>query len=216
MNEKIWAKSCHISPSMITLDMCNLEQQCRMVEEAGLEMIHVDILDGHFSPSMPLGLDTVKQLRKKTNLEFEAHVMVTEPQFFIDELVEAGASQIVFHIETCDHVDGMLNIHSQPRVSGAGVALKPATPLYELEYILDKCDAVLLMLINPGFAQVKGEAQTAYSAKKIHDLHEMITARGLDTRVILDGRISPENISTYGMSGEADIFVGGKHLYQEG
>ncbi len=138
---------------------------------------------------MPLGLDTVKQLRKKTNLEFEAHVMVTEPQFFIDELIEAGASQIVFHIETCDHVDGMLNyIHSKG--IRAGAALKPATPLYELEYILDKCDAVLLMLINPGFAQVKGEAQTAYSAKKIHDLHEMITARGLDTRVILDGRIS--------------------------
>ena len=202
MNEKIWAKSCHISPSMITLDMCNLEQQCRMVEEAGLEMIHVDILDGHFSPSMPLGLDTVKQLRKKTNLEFEAHVMVTEPQFFIDELIEAGASQIVFHIETCDHVDGMLNyIHSK--------GIRAGEALYELEYILDKCDAVLLMLINPGFAQVKGEAQTAYSAKKIHDLHEMITARGLDTRVILDGRISPENISTYGISGEADIFVAG-------
>ena len=85
----------------------------------------------------------------------------------------------------------------------------PATPLYELEYILDKCDAVLLMLINPGFAQMKGESQTAYSARKIHDLHEMIKTRDLDTKVILDGRISPENINTYGMSGEADIFVAG-------
>ncbi|MGC4019824.1 MAG: hypothetical protein QM793_11775 [Muricomes sp.] len=100
MNENVWKKCCHISPSMITLDMCNLEQQCRMAEEAGLEMIHVDILDGHFSPSMPLGLDTVKQLRKKTSLEFEAHVMVTDPQFFIDELIEAGTSQIVFQIES--------------------------------------------------------------------------------------------------------------------
>lgn len=208
MNEKIWAKSCHISPSMITLDMCNLEQQCRLVEEAGLELIHVDILDGHFSPSMPLGLDTIKQLRKRTRLELEAHVMVTEPQFFVDELIEAEVSQIVFHIETCDHVDGMLNyIHSKG--IRAGVALKPATPLYELEYIIDKCDAVLLMLINPGFAQMKGEAQTSYSAKKIHDLREMITARGLDTRVILDGRISRDNIYTYGMSKEADIFVAG-------
>ena len=179
-----------------------------MIEEAGLEMIHVDILDGHFSPSMPLGLDTVKQLRQKTKLEFEAHVMVTEPQFFIDELIEAGASQIVFHIETCDHVDGMLNyIHSKGL--RAGVALKPATPLYELEYILEKCDAVLLMLINPGFAQMKGEAQTAYSARKIHELHEMIKTRGLGTKVILDGRISPDNIGTYGKAGEADIFVAG-------
>ena len=202
MNENIWKKSCHVSPSMITLDMCNLEQQCRLIEEAGLEMIHVDILDGHFSPSMPLGLDTVKQIAKRTKLELEAHVMGKDPQFFVDELIEAGVSQIVFHMETCDHVDGMLNyIHSKG--IRAGVALKPATPLYELEYILEKCDAVLLMLINPGFAQ------TAYSARKIHDLHEMIQSRGLDTKVILDGRISPENIRTYGMSGEANIFVAG-------
>lgn len=208
MNEKVWEKSCNISPSLITLDMCNLEQQTKILEENGIEMLHVDILDGHFSPSMPLGLDTVKQLRKKTNLEFEAHVMVKDPQFFIDELIEAGASQIVFHVETCDHIDGMLNyIHSKG--IRAGVALKPATPLSVLEYVLDKCDAVLLMLINPGFAQMKGEAQTPYSARKIHELHEMIKARGLDTKVILDGRISPENISTYGASGEANIFVAG-------
>lgn len=208
MNNNIWQKTCSISPSMITLDMCNLEQQCKLIEKAGLEMIHVDILDGHFSPSMPLGLDTVKQLRQKTKLEFDAHVMVTEPQFFIDELMEAGVSQIVFQIETCDHVDGMLNyIHSKG--IRAGVALKPATPLYELEYVLEKCDAVLLMLINPGFAQMKGEAQTSYCAKKIHDLREMIEQRGLDTKVILDGRISLENISTYGVSGEANIFVAG-------
>ena len=208
MNENVWKKKCHISPSMITLDMCNLEQQCMLVEKAGLEMIHVDILDGHFSPSMPLGLDTVKQLRKKTNLEFEAHVMVTEPQFFVDELIEAGASQIVFHIETCDHVDGMLNyIHSKG--IRAGVALKPATLLTNLDYILDKCDAVLLMLINPGFAQIKGEAQADYASRKIRELHEMIRRRGLNTQVILDGRISPENIRTYGPCGEANIFVAG-------
>ncbi len=208
MNENIWKKFCHISPSMITLDMCNLEEQCKMVTEAGIEMIHVDILDGHFSPSMPLGLDTVKQVGKKTDLELEAHVMVTDPQFFVDELIEAGVSQIVFHIETCEHVDSMLNyIHSKG--IRAGVALKPATPLCNLEYILDKCDAVLLMLINPGFAQLKGEEQAVYSERKIHELHEMIKARGLETKVILDGRISPENIKTYGMSGEANIFVAG-------
>lgn len=208
MNEKIWGKRYHISPSMITLDMCNLEQQCKLVEEAGLEMIHVDILDGHFSPSMPLGLDTVKQLRKKTSLEFEAHVMSTDPQFFIDELIEAGASQIVFHIETCNHVDGMLNyIHSKG--VRAGVALKPATALHELEYILDKCDAVLLMLINPGFAQVKGESQVAYAARKIHDLRKMIQAKGLDAKVILDGRISTDNMKAYGKPDGANIFVAG-------
>lgn len=208
MIENVWKKRCYISPSMITLDMCNLEQQCKLLEEAGLEMIHVDILDGHFSPSMPLGLDTVKQLRKKTKLEFEAHVMVKDPQFFVDELIEAGVSQIVFHIETCEHVDGMLN-YIQSKGVRAGVALKPATPLYDLEYILDKCDAVLLMLINPGFAQMKGEEQALYAARKIHDLHNMIKERGLDTKVILDGRISMKDIKTFGLSEEANIFVAG-------
>lgn len=208
MNKKVWEKSFHISPSLITLDMCALADQCALVEKAGLEMLHVDILDGHFSPSMPLGLDTVKQLRKRTNLEFEAHVMTTDPQFFIDELIDAGASQIVFHVETCSHIDGTLNyIHSCGL--RAGVALKPATPLTGLEYILEKCDAVLLMLINPGYAQVKNEAQVPYAARKIHELHRMIEDRKLDTKVILDGRISPDNIKTYGSSGEANIFVAG-------
>lgn len=208
MNNQIWEKKCSISPSLITLDMCNLEQQCKLVSEAGLEMLHVDILDGHFSPSMPLGLDTVRQLRAKTDLAFEAHVMATEPQFYIDELIDIGCSQIAFHIETCSHVDGMLNyIHSKG--VRAGVALKPATPLSELEYILDKCDAVLLMLINPGFAQMKGEAQASYAARKVADLHEMIQARNLDTKVIIDGRISPADIETYGASGAANIFVAG-------
>lgn len=208
MNEQVWNKSVSVSPSLITLDMCNLEQQVKMLEENGIEMLHVDILDGHFSPSMPLGLDTVKQLRKKTSLEFEAHVMVTDPQFYVDELIEAGASQIVFHVETCDHVDGMLNyIHSKGL--RAGVALKPATSLSTLDYILEKCDAVLLMLINPGFAQVKGEAKVPYAARKIRELHERITAQNLATKVILDGRISTEDIETYGASGEANIFVTG-------
>lgn len=208
MNEKVWKKSVSVSPSLITLDMCNLESQMKLLEENGIEMLHVDILDGHFSPSMPLGLDTVKQLRKKTNLEFEAHVMVEDPQFFIDELIEAGCSQIVFHLETCDHIDGTINyIHSKGL--RAGVALKPATPLSTLEYILDKCDAVLLMLINPGYAQVKGESKVPYAARKIHELHKMIEERNLDTKVILDGRISIDDIKTYGGNKEANIFVCG-------
>jgi ribulose-phosphate 3-epimerase len=214
MNEHVWKKCCHISPSVITLDLCNLEEQCQMAEDAGLEMIHIDILDGHFSPSMPLGLETVKQLRKKSGLEFEAHVMVNNPQFFVDELIEAGASQIVFHLETCDHVDGMLK-YIRSKGIRAGVALKPSTPLCTLEYVLGQCDAVLLMLINPGFAQMKGEAQVSYAKDKVHDLHEMIKERKLETKVILDGRISPEQIRTIGMSGEANIFVAGSTCLQK-
>lgn len=205
--EQVWNESCILSPSLICLDMCNLEREVKVLENAGIKMLHVDILDGHFSPSMPLGLDTVRQLRKKTELPFDCHVMVTEQDYFVDELLDIGVEQIVFHAETQPHIDGMLNrIHA--RGVRAGVALKPATPLSELEYVLEKCDTVLLMLINPGYAFVKGEKQVAYADRKIRELRKMILERGLSTKVEVDGRISPQNIRDYGKK-DVDIFVTG-------
>ena len=205
--KEIWNESCILSPSLICLDMCNLEREVRSLEKAGIKMLHVDILDGHFSPSMPLGLDTVRQLRAKTDMFFDCHVMVKEQDYFVDELLDMGVDQIVFHGETQPHIDGMLNrIHAKG--VKAGVALKPSTSLTELEYVLDKCDTVLLMLINPGYAFVKGEKQVAYADRKIRELRKMITDRGLKTKIEVDGRISPDNIRTYG-KGDVDIFVTG-------
>lgn len=205
--KEIWNESCILSPSLICLDMCNLEREVKTLEKAGIKMLHVDILDGHFSPSMPLGLDTVRQLRAKTDMFFDCHVMVTEQDYFVDELLDIGVDQIVFRGETQPHIDGMLNrIHAKG--VKAGVALKPATPLSELEYVLDKCDTVLLMLINPGYAFVKGEKQVTYADRKIRELRKMITDRGLKTKIEVDGRISPDNIRTYGKS-DVDIFVTG-------
>ena len=205
--KEIWNESCILSPSLICLDMCNLEREVKTLEKAGIKMLHVDILDGHFSPSMPLGLDTVRQLRAKTDMFFDCHVMVTEQDYFVDELLDIGVDQIVFHGETQPHIDGMLNrIHAKG--VKAGVALKPATPLSELEYVLDKCDTVLLMLINPGYAFVQGEKQVTYADRKIRELRKMITDRGLKTKIEVDGRISPDNIRTYGKS-DVDIFVTG-------
>lgn len=203
----IWEEKCIISPSLICLDMCNLESQVRILEKSGIEMLHVDILDGHFSPSMPLGLDTVRQLRKKTDLFFDCHVMVENQDFFVDELLDIGVEQIVFHAETQPHIDGMLN-RIRERGVKAGVALKPATPLSTVEYVLEKCDTVLLMLINPGYAFVKGEKQVSYAERKIRELRNMINERGLSTKIELDGRISPDNIREYGKN-QADIFVTG-------
>ncbi len=205
--QSAWNDKCIISPSLICLDMCNLEQQVKLLEKSGIKMLHVDILDGHFSPSMPLGLDTVRQLRAKTNLQFDCHVMVTEQDYFIDELLDIGVEQIVFHGETQPHIDGMLNrIHA--RGVKAGVALKPATPLSTLDYVLEKCDTVLLMLINPGYAFVKGEKQVAYADRKIKELRKKIDTMGLETKIEVDGRISPQNIQDYG-NGLVDIFVTG-------
>ena len=121
--KEIWNESCILSPSLICLDMCNLEREVKTLENNGIKMLHVDILDGHFSPSMPLGLDTVRQLRAKTDLFFDCHVMVTEQDFFVDELLDIGVDQIVFHGETQPHIDGMINrIHAKGVKTG--VALK--------------------------------------------------------------------------------------------
>ncbi len=203
----VWEEKCIISPSLICLDMCNLESQIRILEQSGIQVLHVDILDGHFSPSMPLGLDTVRQLRQKTDMFFDCHVMVENQDFFVDELLDIGVQQIVFHAETQPHIDGMINrIHAKG--VKAGIALKPSTPLSTVEYVLDKCDSVLLMLINPGYAFLKGEKQVAYADRKIRQLRQMINERGLDTKIELDGRISPDNIRTYGKN-LADVFVTG-------
>ena len=149
----------------------------------------------------------VRQLRAKTDLFFDCHVMVTEQDFFVDELLDIGVDQIVFHGETQLHIDGMINrIHAKGVKTG--VALKPSTPLTEVEYVLEKCDTVLLMLINPGYAFVKGEKQVTYADRKIRELRKMINDRGLDSKIEVDGRISPLNIETYGKE-DVDIFVTG-------
>lgn len=203
----IWRSPCLIAPSLICFDLCNLEQQVHMLEKQNVDVLHVDILDGHFSPSMPLGLDTVRQLRKKTSLPFDVHLMVTDQDFFVQELLDIGVQQLTFHVECEKHADQMLNIIRRSGVR-AGVALMPATPLNSLTYIIEKCDVVLLMLINPGYAGAAGEKQVPYARRKIADLHEMIEKMGLDTRIELDGRISLQDIGELGGT-MANIFVAG-------
>lgn len=204
----VWNEGIIICPSLITLDMTSLATQVQQLEAAGVKMLHIDILDGHFSPSMPLGLDTVRQLRAKTSLPFDCHVMTTRPDFFVDELLDIGVEQVVFQIETCDHVDGMLNrIHAAG--ARAGVALRPATSLACLDYVLEKCDTVLLMLINPGFAQVRGEKQVSYATRKVCELHKRIERANSGTLVEIDGRISPSDIREYGSQGLVQLFVAG-------
>lgn len=213
MND-VWSEKCIISPSLICLDHCNFANQIEILEQNGAKMLHVDILDGHFSPSMPLGLETVKQIRKITHLPFDAHVMATKQDYFLQELLEIGVEQLTFHAETAEHIDQTINFIRQ---SGArvGVALKPSTPISTIEYVLEKVDTVLLMLINPGYAGYSFEKQVSYSARKIRDLRNMICSRGLDVKIELDGRISAENIIEYG--GElADIFVVGSTCIKQG
>lgn len=208
MREQIWDKKCQISLSLISVcDFCNLERSVRELEAAGVELLHIDVLDGHFSPSMPLGLDTVRALRSITDLAFDVHLMAAAHDYFIEELLDIGVQQLVFHAECEPHIDNRLNqIHA--RGVRAGLALKPAAPLSTLDYALEKCDTVLLMLINPGYASSRAEGQVPYAARKIRELRAMIDARQLDTKIEIDGRISRENMAEFGR-GDVDLFVAG-------
>ena len=207
MNEEFWQQKCLFSPSLITLDLCNLERQVKELQAQGCPMLHVDLLDGYFSPSMPIGLDVVRQLRQKTDLPFDVHLMANEQDYFVGELLEIGVQQLVFHAESEPHIDNRLNMIRRAGVR-AGVALKPATSLTVLDYVLEKCDVVLLMLINPGYAGSAKEQQVPYGLRKISELRSLIKGRGLHTKIEIDGRVSPENIEALAKD-QADIFVAG-------
>lgn len=204
MNELIEKR---ISPSMICMDLCNLEQGIRELEAAGCKQLHVDILDGYFSPSMPIGLDIVRQLRKKTDLCFDAHIMAMDCSFIMEQLANIGVERLCFQVETERHISRKLSWLKEHGIK-AGVALAPATPISSLEYVLEQCDFVLLMMINPGFASNSNEKPLASLEKKISDLHEMIEIKGYHTTITIDGRTYLEVIPKYMKLG-ADTFVAG-------
>ncbi|MFT3849752.1 MAG: ribulose-phosphate 3-epimerase [Propionivibrio sp.] len=207
----IWKNRCQIAPSLIYFDMCDLARQVRQVEAAGVEVLHVDLIDGHFSPSLPLGVETVKQLRKVSNLKFDVHLMVENPEWLVAELLDIGVNQLLFHSETAPHVNRLLGMIRRRGVR-AGVALKPATALSELDCILEECDAVLLMLTNPGFSLTNSETQAAYADRKIRALRAMIDGRGLETIIEIDGRVTRQNIENYGC-GIVNVFVAGSACF---
>ncbi|NQU64291.1 MAG: ribulose-phosphate 3-epimerase [SAR324 cluster bacterium] len=201
------ADSIQITPSLICMDFCNLEQNIRRLEAEGLELLHIDLLDAHFSSSMPLGLEIVRQLRDKTDLHFDVHLMVDNNEFFIREMVKIGVQQVCIHCESAFHIDRMLDLIQENGIK-AGIALNPATSFSSLDYVLERLDFVLLMLINPGFAGHKGEKQVHYALKKIADCHKLLKGRNLDIPIEVDGRISFDSISQIVGAG-ADILVAG-------
>ncbi|WP_394173172.1 ribulose-phosphate 3-epimerase [Guptibacillus hwajinpoensis] len=200
-------KGITIAPSIMCADLCNLEKSVREIEEAGLDTLHIDIIDGAFSPSMPLGINTIEQLRNITDMKFDIHIMANTNEFFIQEMLKIGVHQITFHLETSLHTDRYINLIKKHDTK-VGVALNPSTSLSELDYVLPQCDTVLLMLINPGFATDKGEKQVSYAAEKVEDLSKLIQSLGLDTKIEVDGRVSLETIPTLVRAG-ADILVAG-------
>lgn len=210
--KEIWNNPFNLSTSLITLNQLNIEKSIDELLENDVNMLHLDILDGQFSPEMPLGFRMIEDIKNLygNSIFYDAHVMVNNPEFYVDKLIDIGVDHICFHYETAPHVDGLLNKIHNYGIRG-GVALKPATPLTQLEYVLEKCDSVLVMMFNPGYSWSSAEQQIEYTKRKVVDLKEMINKKGLNTKIIIDGRINIQNVLDWALD-IVDIFVAGSTL----
>lgn len=204
-----------ISASLICADLCNIERELQRMESAGVDQVHIDLIDGHFSPSLPMGIEIIQQARKKTGLPFDVHLMVQNNEFFICEMLKIGVQRISFHYESALHVDRMLSLIRDSGVK-AGIALMPTTPLSVLDYCTDRLDFVLLMLINPGFAGQKNEAQVPYAERRVADCRRYLGERGLAIPIQVDGRVSFDNIPRLVAAGATDLVAGSRSAFQAG
>ncbi len=197
-----------IAPSILSADFTRLGEEVRAVEQAGADYIHIDVMDGHFVPNITIGPMIVKAVRKVTKLPLDVHLMILNPDQFIDDFVKAGADLISVHAEALDHLHRSIQYIRKAGAKSA-VSLNPATPLQVIEYILEDLDMVLLMTVNPGF---EGQAFIPEMLPKIERLREMIDKRGLNIELEVDGGISPENIHLASSAG-ADVFVAGSAIF---
>lgn len=197
-----------IAPSMLSADFSNLTAEIKKVETAGADFLHIDIMDGHFVPNLTFGPPVIECLRKVTNLPFDVHLMVTNPQDLVLPFVKAGANILTVHVETAPHLHRTLQSIKDNGLK-AGVALNPATPLSSVEEVLDMIDMVLIMSVNPGFG---GQKYIAGSAAKIARLANVITERGLKVAIEVDGGINPDTAPQVIAAG-ANILVAGSAVY---
>lgn len=197
-----------ISPSILSADFTRLGEEIKEVEKAGADYIHIDVMDGHFVPNITIGPMVVKAARRVTEMPLDVHLMISDPDRFIDLFAEAGANIITVHAETVNHLHRTIQ-HIRDRGVSPGVSLNPATPLDVLEYVLADIDLVLLMTVNPGF---EGQKFIPEVIPKIKKLREKIDRNGLDSEIEVDGGINSETIGVVSSAG-ADVFVAGSAIF---
>jgi len=197
-----------LAPSILSADFAKLLEEVKKVENAGCEYLHIDVMDGHFVPNITLGPAIIKSLRKDVNMVFDAHLMIENPDQYINEFVDAGCDLIVVHQEACKHLHRTIqNIKSYG--IKAGVALNPATPIETIKYVLEDIDMVLIMTVNPGFG---GQSFIESMIPKIKELKSLIDKKGLKVDIQVDGGIKPDNVDKVVKAG-ANIIVAGSAIF---
>ena len=204
------ARTIHIAPSVLPTDFSKLGEECIALEEAGVDRIQWDVMDGQFVPNLTFGPDVVAACRPHVSIPFEAHLMVNTPEVLLERWVEAGCNLLLVHAESTIHLHRCLE---QVRAAGAGaaVALNPSTPISAIEHVLDLVEMVLIMTVNPGFG---GQAYISTMEPKVRELRELIVARGLDIDIEVDGGIGPDTIAGATAAG-ANVLVAGSALYRD-
>jgi ribulose-phosphate 3-epimerase len=197
-----------ILPSILSADFARLADEISKVEGAGVRMLHVDVMDGHFVPNITLGPPVVRSIRKATKLTLDCHLMITDPDMYIGPFVEAGADQLSVHQEVCRHLDRTLRT-IQSEGARAGVVINPATPVSTLDDVLEIVDYVLVMSVNPGF----GAQQFIPNAlRKVRDLAMRRRELGLQFAIEIDGGVSLDNIGDVVRAG-CDWIVAGSSIF---
>ena len=200
-----------IAPSILSADFTRLADEIRSVETGGANILHVDVMDGHFVPNITIGLPVVKSLRKATKLTIDTHLMISEPGRYAVQFVEAGADMVSVHVEADAHLQRTLTAVREAGAK-AGIAINPGTPLVALEEALPFADFILLMSVNPGFG---GQKFIPTSLDKVRRLKRIILDRGLNTNIEIDGGVDSNNIAEVVEAG-AEIIVAGSAVYGTG
>jgi ribulose-phosphate 3-epimerase len=201
-------KNLMIAPSILSADFSKLGDEIRAVEKGGAEVIHIDVMDGHFVPNITIGPLIVDAVRKVTDLPLDVHLMINNPDCYIKNFADAGADWITVHVEACTHLHRTLSfIRSLGKKAGA--VLNPATSLSTLDYVLEGVDLVMLMSVNPGFG---GQSFIASTLEKCQTLRAMLDKVNPEAGIEIDGGISPKTIGAMAEAG-ANIFVAGSAIY---
>lgn len=197
-----------VAPSVLSADFSKLENEIQAVEKAGADLIHIDVMDGHFVPNITIGPLVVKAAKKSTQLPLDVHLMIENPDNFIPSFADAGADIITVHVEACSHLNRTVQLIRSLKVT-PGVVLNPSTPLSLLDYILNDVDLVLLMSVNPGFG---GQSFIPSVLPKIKQLKKMISNKSNQIEIEVDGGIKTNNAKEIREAG-ADILVAGSAVF---